>query len=80
MPVPMVYPLFLPSRSDEFRKQLVNRKIYVPQWWRYLNEEVESTEWELELTEHLFPLPIDQRYTEADMEALADLVFQAMDE
>lgn len=80
MLVPMVYPFFSPSKGDVFRKHLVEQHIYVPQWWKYLQEEDGTTEWELSLTEHLFPLPIDQRYTEEDVRILADLVQQAMDE
>lgn len=77
---PMIYPLFLPDRGDDFRKRLVEKKIYVPQWWKYLLNEAETSDWERALTKHLFPLPIDQRYSLKDMDELADIVLNLMDE
>lgn len=78
MPVPMVYPFYNPSKGDSFRMQLVEQHIYIPQWWKYLKHEDGLSDWELSLTEHLFPLPIDQRYSVSDINDMASIIEQCL--
>lgn len=70
--VPMVYPLLPVKRID--RNLLVKRKVYVPQWWKWIMSRVDASAWEKELSENLLPLPIDHRYGEKDMERLGALI------
>lgn len=72
--VPMIYPL-LTERID--RKYLVEHKIYVPQWWKWILEH-EPNSWEQYLVNHLLPLPVDQRYCESDMKNIANIVLSGI--
>ena len=73
---PFVYPLYV--ENNNLRSKLVENKIYVSQWWKYLIYEVKQNSYEARLSKWLFPLPIDQRYTNADMESIADIVFSSI--
>lgn len=70
--VPMTYPLLL--SKEGFRKALVSEKIYVPQWWKYILSEGCANSFERKLSEYLIPLPIDQRYTDSNMDDLCKKV------
>ena len=70
--VPMVYPLLI--RNDNLRMELIKSKIYVPQWWKYLINELDNEDYEVILSKYLIPLPIDQRYSEEQMTFLANTV------
>lgn len=70
--VPMVYPFLL--QSETLRKKLIDNKIYVPQWWKYILQENQANEYEKYLCNYLFPLPIDQRYGIDDIYYIADIV------
>lgn len=69
---PFVYPLVV--EDLEIRKMMVEKKIYVPQWWKYLIGELPMGCIEEWLSKWLLPLPIDHRYTEQDMEDMAVLI------
>lgn len=69
---PMVYPLLV--KKNELRKTLVSHKVYVPQWWKAVIENEKSNEWERYISENIYPLPIDQRYTTADIKELICIV------
>lgn len=62
---PMIYPLLVSNKS--IRQQLVEDKVYVPQWWKYLLTKVKPNSIESKFSNYLIPLPIDQRYTFNDM-------------
>jgi len=71
---PMAYP-FLRKGNDELRRHLINHKIYLPTYWPNVKAWTPSEQTrEVHLQEHLLPLPIDQRYVEADMETIATIV------
>ena len=70
--VPMVYPLLV--TNSNLRQYLIQNKVYVPQWWKYVLEDKESNLFEKRLSEWLLPLPIDQRYVEEDIYSIAELV------
>ena len=70
----MVYP-FLCS-VDGLRGRLIQNKVYVSQWWKYLLDVLPADSVESRLSRYLLPLPLDQRYTPDDMRELAALVLQ----
>lgn len=70
--VPMVYPLLLTDKN--MRKYLVDHKIYVPQWWKWILDTGKGNDFENMLAEFLFPLPIDQRYGKQDMFYISNIV------
>ncbi len=70
----MVYPFLCDDQENKFRKYLIENKIYVPQWWKWVLEQSNATSWEKKLSGELCPLPIDQRYTIKDMKNIADIV------
>lgn len=65
--VPYMYPLLI---KETIREALVQHKIYIPQLWKEVLESKESSDYEKMLSDKLILLPIDQRYTEKDMEDL----------
>lgn len=75
---PMIYPLMV--KDDSLRKKLVREKIYVPQWWKYLIDELSEESIEIQLSKYLFPLPIDQRYKDVDIIQLSKIVKELIEE
>lgn len=69
---PMVYPLLPKNRID--RKILIQMKIYIPQWWKWVINQEKATRWEIELSQSLLPLPIDHRYNEKEMQILTKII------
>lgn len=69
---PMIYPLLL--KNAGLRERLVDSRIYVPQWWKMVIDHPQANEWERYVSENLYPLPIDQRYTEQDMDELSEII------
>jgi hypothetical protein len=71
--VPMAYPLL--SDSDNLRKRLVEKRIYVPHLWPETLSKLPSQDCiEARLTNCLALLPIDQRYNNNDMDDIIRLV------
>lgn len=75
---PFVYPLLV--AIPNLREKIVSKKIYVPQWWKYLLTEVPDTSVEAWLSKWLLPLPIDQRYSERDMEEMSEIILSCINE
>lgn len=73
---PFVYPLYVEKLN--LRKQLVNNKIYVSQWWLYLLNEVSKESIERKYTQYLLPIPLDQRCSENDIENLASIIIKCV--
>ncbi len=69
---PFVYPLYVVDLN--LRKRLVENKVYVSQWWLYLLDEVDEDSIEAKYTKYLVPIPLDQRYSRADIENLANVI------
>jgi hypothetical protein len=64
--VPFMFPLYLPYalRHADFHKE----GIFTPALWnRLLSENPEQFPVEMNIIRHLYPLPVDQRYSENDM-------------
>ncbi|MDC7278809.1 hypothetical protein NXH64_04745 [Butyrivibrio fibrisolvens] len=74
---PMVYPLLI-ENGHKIRQELVKRKVFVPQWWKWIledelvNNSINSTEKRLALD--LVPVPVDQRINEESMCTLIDII------
>lgn len=71
---PFVYPLVI--EDPGLREKLVKDKIYVPQWWKYLIDEIPENSIETWLSKWLLPLPIDHRYSESDMGDMSTLILK----
>lgn len=66
---PALYYPFLYS-SETLRKELIQKKIYVPQLWSETAENTHASVWEHHLSNCLCLLPIDQRYDTTDMKEI----------
>ena len=55
-------------------ERIVKERIYIPQWWRYLLDEVPENSTEAWLSKWLLPLPIDHRYNEDDMGNIVSII------
>ena len=74
---PFAYPLYV--RCPDLRRKLVESKIYVPQWWKYLLEIVPPDSLEARMSNFLLPLPVDQRYSLDDMMQMSEMVLKLCD-
>jgi dTDP-4-amino-4,6-dideoxygalactose transaminase len=70
--VAMVYPYF--SNDKNMRNKLIEKKIFIAKYWKNVLEWCNSGSFEYEFVEKLLPLPIDQRYSEADMLKIIGLI------
>lgn len=70
----MVYPLLI--QDNDLRDFLIENKIYIPQWWKYILSMGVSNNFERKLSKYLLPLPIDQRYNDIDMEFIANIIIK----
>ncbi|MCD6012865.1 MAG: hypothetical protein K0Q79_2727 [Flavipsychrobacter sp.] len=67
--VPMCYPLLLDKAVD--KSLLFSKNIFIPTLWKEVLEREPGYTTEKRITTDLLPLPIDHRYTTADMAYLA---------
>jgi len=67
---PMVYPLLI--KKDGLRQNLIEKKIYVPTYWKEILDLQGASDTEKYISNYLLPLPIDQRYDIKDMKIIAD--------
>jgi len=70
--IPMVYPLM--TSDLNLRKNLIESGIYVATYWTEVLEAVEEESFEGQLVNLMIPLPVDQRYTEPDMQRIIDVI------
>lgn len=70
---PYMYP-FLARRAGNARKRLASRGMYVPTLWPNVLEDCPEGSVARRYARDLLPLPVDQRYGEDDMRALAEAV------
>lgn len=71
--VPMVYPL-LTEDGIGLRKHLINNKIFTAKYWPNVTNWVKKNSLEYFLVENLVAIPIDQRYTENDMNFILNII------
>lgn len=74
--VPLVYPL-LTARS-ELRAFLIRNKVYTPVYWPNVTKWCNEGEIEFYYASNLISLPVDQRYSGADMQRIIDLINKFM--
>lgn len=65
-PGTFMYPLML-KNGAEIRKQLQQKKIYIPTLWPDVFDWCEENEEEYQMARNILPLPTDQRYGKEDM-------------
>lgn len=75
---PFMYP-FLCRSNDRLRKYLLSKNIYVPTWWKYLLQVEAEDMLEFRLTKYLIPIPIDQRYNLDEVEMVADMIIDYLE-
>lgn len=68
-----MYPLLLKNGS-RMKKELIERKIYVPTLWPNVLTDCEPGEFEYGLADHLVLLPIDQRYDASHMNYMVKII------
>lgn len=69
---PMCYPLI--CSIPDLRDTLIEAGIALPLYWPEVIETTEAFDTANELARRLLPLPLDQRYSDADMERLIHLI------
>lgn len=69
---PCFYPFL--KEHDKIRQALIDRKIYVPTFWRNVISTTNKGDYEQYLANFLLPLPIDQRYDLKDMQYIIKLL------
>lgn len=67
------YPLLI-KNGAEIRKALQQKKIYVPTLWPNVVNDMPEDSFEYRLSRDILPLPVDQRYNEADICLIAVVV------
>ncbi|EOU1949016.1 hypothetical protein DMN27_14670, partial [Clostridium perfringens] len=58
----------------EIKKYLIENNIYVATYWNEVLEKVEMNSTEEYLVKNLIALPIDQRYSDKEMNLILDLI------
>jgi hypothetical protein len=71
---PLAYPFFTPG--NELRRALAENRIYTATYWPDVPHRVSPDSTESSLTEHLVPLPLDQRYGPGDIEFIVKTVLR----
>ena len=69
---PMFYPFLFDAET--LRSKLIQNKIYVPRLWKNALKTAKEQSFEHYLTDKLFALPIDQRYSLDDMQFILNTI------
>ena len=69
---PLCFPLL--TNDQELKNRLIAESIFVPTYWPGLTDYAPVNGFERELYHYLLPLPIDHRYTVADMERIVEVI------
>lgn len=72
------YPLLI-ENGDMIRKELQQKKIYIPTLWPNVVKEMPEDSLEYQLAVNILPLPCDQRYNYKDIEYIVDEVQKCID-
>lgn len=73
--VPQCYPFWAPrATGQKLKEELLKERVYIPTLWKECREICENGSLEVEWTNDLLCLPIDQRYSVEDMEFLSMMV------
>lgn len=71
---PLVYPFIGQSDNEALRKTLSENRIYTATYWPSIGGVVADNKIENILVKSIVPLPIDQRYNEADMKRIINVI------
>ena len=72
---PFAYPWYC-ENGPALRKRLAKRSIFVPTNWSYLIGRFPAGTHEHDWSADILPLPVDQRYTPADMKYMAEIILE----
>lgn len=72
----MFYPLMV--KTNGLRERIIAKQIYMPTLWRHVPEYFNEDVLETNLTRYMLLLPIDQRYTEHNMDKLAEIILDEL--
>ena len=72
-----MYPLLI-SNGAKIRKELQQKKIYIPVLWPNVLNECSENSIEYNYAKNILPLPCDQRYSEEEMEYMSKLILERM--
>lgn len=70
-----MYPLYI-RNGENVRKQLQQKKIYIPTLWPDVFNVCNEKELEYDMAKNILPLPIDQRYRVEDMTYICSLLYE----
>ena len=73
--VPMVFP-FVSEYGQALRKELITNRIFVAKYWPNVEDWAGSQAFETWLSNHIIPLPIDQRYEIRDIQYMLRTINQ----
>lgn len=71
--VPMVYPFY--THNINLRSRLIRERVYTAQYWNNVLNWVDNNRIEYKFTTNIIHLPIDQRYTQNDLEKIVKIIF-----
>ena len=71
------YPLWI-SGGAEIRRQLQQKKIYIPMLWPSVRTQCNSDQLEYAFAEDILPLPCDQRYGEEDIHSMISTLLSVL--
>jgi len=72
--VPLVYPFW--TKKSKLKKRLIENKVYCATYWPNVLTWCEQDSLEVQLTNELVHLPIDQRYSELEMNKIIKLIIE----
>lgn len=72
--VPMIYPFL--ATDLNLRQRLIDNRVYVAQYWPNVFDWCNEDNNDYQLTKHLLPLPIDQRYGKEEMNTIIKIILE----
>ncbi len=64
--VPMIFP-YISNQGQQLRQHLIQNKVFVAKYWPNVESWSPANSYETWMSNHILPLPIDQRYGEEEM-------------
>lgn len=74
-----MYPLYI-KNGAEVRKKLQEEKIFIPTLWPAVFNICTDEEQEYDMAKNILPIPVDQRYGIANMEYIAEVLHEKINE
>ncbi len=70
--VPMVYPILI--ENDQLLSELLKAKHFQGHWWKWVEKNEETNEFEKWISRYMIPITIDQRYGSKELEYLQKVI------